>query len=62
MENSFYYADLDVRVRVLEDIPGTFENLSDNERLVLQQQLYLTLTTFLYTRALFYRVVEEEGG
>lgn len=62
MENSFYYADLQVTVLIQEDIPSVFEDLTDNERHVLLQQFYLTLTTFLSTRALYLSDDKQKGG
>ena len=59
---NFYYADLDIEVS-LEDKKGKrLDGYSANERMALQQVIYLALNTFLYTKALFLSDDQQKGG
>lgn len=59
----YYYADLDLSVEVKDGTTGKIiASLTPNERLVLQQQFYLALTTFLATRALYMLDKIQKGG
>ena len=62
MRRVFYYADLELRASVAQDRIGWIDSLTHNEILLLSQQLYLTITTFLNTRALYLADKEKEGG
>lgn len=52
-EYDFYYADLGITITVKPDEGNIITELTDNQRLALQQIIYLALNTFSYTRALF---------
>lgn len=53
MESDFYYADLNIHIRVKWDKRSAFEGLTDNQLSALRQTLYLALSSFTYVRALF---------
>jgi len=48
----FYYADIQVGITVNVSKGDAFGTLTDNQRLALQQIIYLALNTYLYTSAL----------
>lgn len=58
----FYYADLDLTVELEGKDGGFIDALTHNERMALQQQLYLSISSFLTTRALYYADKEQKAG
>ena len=53
MENTFYYADLDLTVTLKEGNTLILKCLTPNESLSLSNQLYLAISGFLTNRALY---------
>ena len=53
MEFDFVYADLKVQVIFKADNDTVYGQLTDNEVMILQQQIYVTLTCFSMTRGFF---------
>lgn len=53
IEYEFYYADLQVTMKVTMDKQHTLDKLTLNEQQALSQIIYLALNSFHYTRALY---------
>jgi len=53
MKQTFYYAALDLTVVLESGHDGFLKTLSENELLILQNNLWMTITGFLTTRALY---------
>lgn len=59
MESDFYFADLNIHIRVKWDERSALAGLTDNQLSALRQGLYTTLSCFVYQRALFLTDVAE---
>jgi len=53
MESDFFYADLNVHIRLKWDKRSALAGLTDNQLSALRQGLYTMLSCFVYQRALF---------
>lgn len=53
MQFEYVFADLQVQVTFVADDKSPFAVLTDNEVKAFQQLIYMTLTAFHYTRALY---------
>jgi len=52
-EYDFYYADLQVTIKVSSHKEHALDKLTQNEQQALSQIMYLALNSFHYTRALY---------
>jgi len=53
VEYDFYYADIQVTVKVIPHKEHPLDKLTQNERQALSQIMYLAINTYKFTRALY---------